>query len=321
MIELIPDIADNVVALKGTGKITGDDYEQVIIPAIEKKLKTYDKIRMFVQLTPTFSGFDAKAMWDDARVGLKNLSHFEKIALVTDTEWITQSFKIFGVMTPGEVKVFSNEQFDEAKTWIVADYKPATRTQILQSALVCFSEKGFHQTTMDDIVAQSGLSKGALYWHFKGKRELFIALVDWFMLQMGEQIALVWTDDMSATDKIRSMADITVAGSEPMVPFIKIFLDFWAQTPEDEQLQQIFGSIIDDYETRLEKIINEGIASGEFQPVENPRNLSLALFAMFDALFLYYTLLGDKVDMQGSARAAVDVMLAGLTCKSLAGKE
>ncbi|MBN1992619.1 MAG: STAS/SEC14 domain-containing protein [Anaerolineae bacterium] len=315
MIELIPDVADNVVAVKGTGKITGDDYEQVIIPAIEEKLKTYDKIRMFVQLTPTFSGFDAKAMWDDARVGLKNLSHFEKIAVVTDTEWIAQSFKIFGVMTPGEVRIFSNEQFDEAKAWIVADYKPVTRTQILQSALICFSENGFHQTTMDDIVAQSGLSKGALYWHFKSKKELFIALAEWFILQIDQQIDLVWTDDMSAADKIRSMVEVTLAGSEQMVPFVNIFLDFWAQTPKDEQLQQIFGSIIDDYETKLEEIINEGVANGEFQPVENPRNLSLAMFGMLDALFLYYTLLGDKVDMRGSARAAVDVMLAGLTSK------
>ena len=73
--------------------------------------------------------------------------------------------------------------------------------------------------------------------------------------------------------------------------------------------------------TKLEEIINEGVANGEFRPVDNPRNLSLALFAMLDALFLYYTLLGDKVDMHGSAKIAVDVMLEGLTCKGLAGKE
>jgi AcrR family transcriptional regulator len=315
MIELIPDVADNVVALKETGKLTGDDYEQVIIPVIEEKLKTHNKIRMLIQFTPTFSGFDAKAMWDDAKVGLKYMSHFEKIAMVADAEWIAQSFKIIGFMTPGEIKIFSNEEFDEAKTWIMADHKPATRTQILQSALICFSEKGFHQTTMDDIVSKSGLSKGALYWHFKSKQELFIALVEWFILQMGEQFDHAWADDMSAADKIRSMAEISLAGSEQLVPFVKVFLDFWAQTPEDEQLRQIFAGIIGEYESKLEEIINEGIANGEFQPVDNPRNLSLALFAMFDALFLYYTLLGDKVDMHGAAKSAVDVMLAGLTCK------
>jgi len=58
----------------------------------------------------------------------------------------------------------------------------------LQAALACFAQKGYYQTSMDDIVAQSELSKGALYWHFKSKQELFVALIEWFMLELGEQI-------------------------------------------------------------------------------------------------------------------------------------
>jgi len=195
------------------------------------------------------------------------------------------------------------------------DRKAATRAQILQAALVRFSEKGFHQTTMDDIVAQSGLSKGALYWHFKSKQELFIALVEWFILELGKEIAHAWTEEMSAADKIRTMALVSLESSEQLVPFVKVFLDFWAQTPEDEQLRQIFNSIIEKYQSELGEIIAEGIASGEFRAVKEPRKLSLALFGMLDALFLYYTLLGDKVDMRGSAEAALEVMLAGLRCK------
>jgi AcrR family transcriptional regulator len=195
------------------------------------------------------------------------------------------------------------------------DRKEATRIQILQSALAAFSEKGFHQTTMDDIVARSGLSKGALYWHFKSKQELFVALVEWFMLQMGEQITHAWTGDMSAADKIRSMAEVTLAGSEQLIPFVKVFLDFWAQTSADEQLRQKFEQIIGTYEVQLAEIIEEGIASGEFRPVKEPQKLSLALFGMLDALFLYKTILGERIDMHGCAEAAVEVVLEGLACK------
>lgn len=194
------------------------------------------------------------------------------------------------------------------------DRKAATRAQILQSALVCFAEKGYHQTSMDDIVAQSGLSKGALYWHFNSKKELFIALVEWFMSQIGEEISHAWTTDMSAADKIRTMAMVSLESSEQMIPFVKVILDFWAQTSEDEQLQQMFNQIIEGYQDQLGEIIAEGIASGEFRPVDAP-HLSLALFGMLDALFLYKTLLGDKVDMRGSAEAAVEVMIEGLRCK------
>lgn len=202
----------------------------------------------------------------------------------------------------------------ENKPQLTFDRKAATRAQILQSALICFSNKGYHQTTMDDIVTQSDLSKGALYWHFKSKKELFIALVEWFMLQLGEEISLAWTDDMSATDKIRATVTVTLQNSEQMIPFVKIFLDFWAQTSEDEQLLQIFDQLIEGYKVQIAEILEEGIASGEFRAVDAPC-LSLALFGMLDALFLYKTLLGDRVDMRGSAEAAIDVVIAGLRCK------
>jgi len=51
------------------------------------------------------------------------------------------------------------------------------RQQILSAAMNCFLAKGYHRATMDDIVAESGLSKGTLYWYFKSKKELFLALV------------------------------------------------------------------------------------------------------------------------------------------------
>ncbi len=189
--------------------------------------------------------------------------------------------------------------------------KVTTREQILQAALTRFANKGYHQTTMDDIVTESGLSKGALYWHFKSKRELFIALVEWFMLELSEEVSHAWTDDMSAADKIRTMMIVSIESSEELIPFFKVFLDFWAQTSEDEQLLRIFNNMLEEFQNQLSMILEEGIASGEFRPVNTPQ-LSLALFGMVDSLFLYKTLLGDKVDMRGSAEAALDVVLEGL---------
>ena len=118
MIELLQDLPDNVLALEASSKVTGDDYEKVIIPAVEARFEQFDKIRFLYHLGPDFTGFDAEAMWDDAKVGLKHLTHFEKIAVVTDVDWITRATKTFGFMMPGEVKVFTNAQLAEAKTWV-----------------------------------------------------------------------------------------------------------------------------------------------------------------------------------------------------------
>lgn len=55
-----------------------------------------------------------------------------------------------------------------------------TRGRILDAALEKFSSKGYHDTRMDEIVDESGTSKGAIYFHFPNKERLFLALVDQF---------------------------------------------------------------------------------------------------------------------------------------------
>ena len=55
-----------------------------------------------------------------------------------------------------------------------------TRERILDAALEKFASKGYHDTRMDEIVAESGTSKGSIYFHFPNKERLFLALVDQF---------------------------------------------------------------------------------------------------------------------------------------------
>jgi hypothetical protein len=118
MIELKQNVPGNVIAFKFIGQVTGDDYENVLIPAMEAALGKHNKVRALAQLGPDFTGFEAAAMWDDAKVGLKHYTSWEKIALVTDIEWVIQAVKIFGFLVPGEVKRFSNDQLAEALNWV-----------------------------------------------------------------------------------------------------------------------------------------------------------------------------------------------------------
>ena len=57
------------------------------------------------------------------------------------------------------------------------DVSEERKEQILDAAAEVFSRKGFDKARMDDIVEKTGLSKGALYWYFKSKDEIFEALV------------------------------------------------------------------------------------------------------------------------------------------------
>ena len=118
MIDLIPSLPANVVGFVASGQVTASDYESVLIPAIQSRLQHHEKVRVLYQLGPRFSGFSAGAMWDDAKLGFAHLNAWEKIAIVTDVDWIESAIGIFKFAIPCPIKIFSNSHYTRAETWI-----------------------------------------------------------------------------------------------------------------------------------------------------------------------------------------------------------
>ena len=123
MLELIEGLPDNALGFTAKGNVTSEDYETVFIPAVEEKLKKHENVRLLYHLGNEFEKFEAGAMWDDAKVGLGHITNWEKIAIVTDVNWIEQAGKIFGfaietMSVSGDVKVFHNSELEEAIKWI-----------------------------------------------------------------------------------------------------------------------------------------------------------------------------------------------------------
>ena len=118
MIDRLTGLPDNVVGFSARGQVTAEDYEQHVVPAVEQALVRHDKVRLLYQLGGEFEGFDLGAMWEDAKVGLSHLAAWERIAVVTDVDWIRMATKAFGFAMPGEVRVFSNAELGAARNWL-----------------------------------------------------------------------------------------------------------------------------------------------------------------------------------------------------------
>lgn len=118
MLEPIPNLPGNVAGFTAHGRVTGEDYEKVLIPIVEEKLREHSKIRLIYHLAEGVSGVDAAAMWDDAKVGIKHLSSWEKIAIVTDIDWIRNAVRLFGFAMPGSVKTFRGSDLQTAIDWV-----------------------------------------------------------------------------------------------------------------------------------------------------------------------------------------------------------
>lgn len=118
MIELMTDLPDRVLGLKATGEVSAQDYRTVLVPALEEKLTKYNRVRLLYVLGDDFKGYSGGAAWEDAKVGMKHLTSFERVAVVTDIDWVENTIKAFGFVLPGEVRVFDDDDLEEARQWV-----------------------------------------------------------------------------------------------------------------------------------------------------------------------------------------------------------
>ena len=120
MIELMQGLPDGVVGIEAVGRVASGDYD-VVTPAIESALAARAKIRLIHVLGERFTGFTVGGMWEDGKFGLSHALSFERIAVVTDRDSVRKLVKAGGWVVPGEMRLFSNAEREEAFAWASAD--------------------------------------------------------------------------------------------------------------------------------------------------------------------------------------------------------
>lgn len=120
MIEQLENFPDDVAAFMCSGHVSRKDYETVLIPAVEKMLKTHDKLRLYYEIAPDFTGIDPFAVWEDFKTGMEHLLHWERVAVVTDVDWIRHTMMAFSFLLPGKMKIFRTSESGEARKWVKA---------------------------------------------------------------------------------------------------------------------------------------------------------------------------------------------------------
>ncbi|CAG37234.1 SpoIIAA family protein [Desulfotalea psychrophila] len=118
MIEKIADLPEGTIGFKMTGKITKDDYEKVVNPAIECGLIENNRLKMLCQMGPEFDGYTSGAAWDDTQLGLKHWKGFERLAIVSDVPWVKTLLRAMAFTLPCPVKIFELDEYLQARLWL-----------------------------------------------------------------------------------------------------------------------------------------------------------------------------------------------------------
>jgi AcrR family transcriptional regulator len=199
------------------------------------------------------------------------------------------------------------------------DIAAERRTQIIEAALACFTRKGYNNTTMDDIVAESGLSKGSLYWYFKSKDELFEAAMLSVFMDVGEQAFTAMEECSTTADQLRAMAQVTANVGRMLVGYFSLFLEFWASSQHREKSAQLWVDMLVEYKDLLVGLIEEGIRKGELKPVD-AEPLVWALLAAYDGLAAYLAIMPD-LDLERASTVFVETLLSGLVAAQQENEE
>ncbi len=120
MITVIPDMPPGTVGVQATGRVSREDYAEVLVPAVEAAAGS-GPVRLLYVLGDDFESFSPGAMWSDTRLWAGHVGSWEKLAVVTDVDWVENAVHAFGWLVHGQVRVFADDDLDEAKAWLAEE--------------------------------------------------------------------------------------------------------------------------------------------------------------------------------------------------------
>ena len=118
MFEVMQGFPEEVLAVRATGRIGTDDYRDMLVPEVARRIEQHRSLRLLLYLGPQFEGMTPGAMWADAKLGVSHWGDFGRMAVVTDVEWITNAVRLFAPLFHHPVRAFPNAQLEEARRWI-----------------------------------------------------------------------------------------------------------------------------------------------------------------------------------------------------------
>lgn len=182
----------------------------------------------------------------------------------------------------------------------------ARRAQIVAAAFQCFSEKGYHPTTMDDVVRASGLSKGALYWHFDSKQDVFLAVFDAFAAELFAAFRRIADEPGPVAPRLRRLGDQIVALLGEHGQRLDVWIGFFSHPHARER----FASVYRESRELIAGMVRDGIARGEIRdlPVEG---VAAALTAAIEGLMLQ-AMVDESFDVGAHAETLWRILERGM---------
>ena len=192
------------------------------------------------------------------------------------------------------------------------DVSEERQAQILEAALEVFARQGFHDARMDDIAQASGLSKGALYLYYKSKDAIIGALMRTIFSVVMRGVRTIEQSDQSARERILLTTNRFADEMDRFAGMLPVMLEFYAVAARDRSVRVYLREMYEDYTASLARVIEQGMARGEFRAGDDAESLATALIGMWEGISLMWAMAPETVHWRETATLAVTSLLDGL---------
>ena len=186
-----------------------------------------------------------------------------------------------------------------------------TKRKIFETSMKIFAEKGYEATSIEEITATVGVAKGTLYYHFSSKEEIFNFLIEEGIKLLQNSIDIKTAKHNNYIDKIKAIILIQIKIVKKYEDIITILLSqFWGKEERNKKCQ----SLVYEYISKIEKIVQEGIENGEIKKGDS-RAIASEIYGLICSTLIYKKREGMEMDIMKLYHEYENTVVNGLKNK------
>ena len=189
--------------------------------------------------------------------------------------------------------------------------KAERKSQIMDAAMKVITRKGFSNTRMDDIVQEAGLSKGAIYHHYQGKKDIFLALIGHWETQTFPDFYSRNGKERSAADTLKDFASEVIKVFKSRSHVFQAEVEFWALANQDDEVRKRSQELYEKIITLFELVIIKGIRENEFIKVDT-RITAIYILSVFQGINWFCIFKDKKLNAEDYIQKSIKLILSGL---------
>jgi AcrR family transcriptional regulator len=201
-----------------------------------------------------------------------------------------------------------------------AERREETREQVLAAAARVFARNGFHATSLEAVAEEAGFSRGAVYYNFSDKEELFLELLDRRCAERAQDLREVFADaddDVEATSRQAQLAaqhalDAMTGDAE----WRALYMEFLAHAARNPAFRRAFARRSDQMRSALEEIVVERARPFADTLGMEPRQLAVVIDALGTGLWAHHMLHGSRAVPPDLFSKALALLVEGIAARA-----